>query len=186
MHSRGSQKFGFWSARTTHHPSTSLLGGSQQKENYPDRQEFFNLTRNIPNNFLQSFLAGHRTDRADGLCLDAAMSTVADELLNDFGSSGDEAEETQNDGLIRDEAYQNGDRDAMDVDGEDNDESDEAEDGDLKDAEDTEATKAKVEKMQLGAVKDVRSVASLMATLEPVLEVSSSQTPFFSHLLFIK
>ncbi|GAB0132352.1 hypothetical protein EsDP_00000792 [Epichloe bromicola] len=98
------------------------------------------------------------------------MSTVADELLNDFGSSGDEAEENENDGLIHDETHQNGDRDAMDVDGETDEFDDAAEGGEMKDAEDTEATKAKVEKMQLGAVKDVRSVASLMATLEPVLE----------------
>ncbi|KAG5959516.1 hypothetical protein E4U58_004963 [Claviceps cyperi] len=99
------------------------------------------------------------------------MSTVADELLNDFGSSGDEAEEQENGGLIRDEAPKNGDFDAMDIDGENEDESDDAaEGGEMKDAEDTEATKAKVEKMQLGAVKDVRSVASLMATLEPILE----------------
>ncbi|KAG6065159.1 hypothetical protein E4U32_007711 [Claviceps aff. humidiphila group G2b] len=99
------------------------------------------------------------------------MSTVADELLNDFGSSGDEAEEHDNGGLIRDEAHKNGDFDAMDIDGENEDESDDAaEGGEMKDAEDTEATKAKVEKMQLGAVKDVRSVASLMATLEPILE----------------
>ncbi|KAG6028244.1 hypothetical protein E4U41_000723 [Claviceps citrina] len=98
------------------------------------------------------------------------MSTVADELLNDFGSSGDEAEEQENDGLVRDAPHRNGDLDAMDLDGENDGESDEAEGGDPKDAEDTEATKAKVEKMQLGAVKDVRSVASLMATLEPVLE----------------
>ncbi|OAQ96602.1 hypothetical protein LLEC1_08182, partial [Akanthomyces lecanii] len=38
------------------------------------------------------------------------------------------------------------------------------------DMDDEEASKAKIEKMQLGDVKDVRSVASLMATLEPVLE----------------
>ncbi|KAJ4151396.1 hypothetical protein LMH87_012098 [Akanthomyces muscarius] len=84
------------------------------------------------------------------------MSTVADELLNDFGSSGDEAEEVEN-GL----ETTNGE--AMEVDG-----------GEVKvedeDMDDEEASKAKIEKMQLGDVKDVRSVASLMATLEPVLE----------------
>lgn len=82
------------------------------------------------------------------------MSTVADELLNDFGSSGDEAEEVEN-------GLQTTTVDAMDVDvGEDQAEEDSE-----------EASKARIEKMQLGAVKDVRSVASLMATLEPVLEV---------------
>lgn len=100
------------------------------------------------------------------------MSTVADDLLNDFGSSGDEADELENDGLVLTEKTTNGDRDAMDVD--DDDENEEASDdeaaGAMKDMEDTEATKAKVEKMQLGAVKDVRSVASLMQTLEPILE----------------
>jgi hypothetical protein len=45
----------------------------------------------------------------------------------------------------------------------------------VKDVEDEEETKAKVEKMQLGGVDDVRSVAGLMKSLEPVLEVS---TPF--------
>ncbi|KAM0459663.1 hypothetical protein ACHAPV_005377 [Trichoderma viride] len=113
------------------------------------------------------------------------MSTVADDLLNDFGSSGDEADELENDGLVLTEKTANGDRltakttngdrDAMDVD--DDDENEEASDdeaaGAMNDMEDTEATKAKVEKMQLGAVKDVRSVASLMQTLEPILEQSN-------------
>ncbi|KAM3451949.1 hypothetical protein MY3296_004955 [Beauveria thailandica] len=81
------------------------------------------------------------------------MSTVADELLNDFGSSGDEAEEVEN-GLQTTAA------DGMDVDvGEEQAEEDSE-----------EASKARIEKMQFGAVKDVRSVASLMATLEPILE----------------
>ncbi|KAK5987639.1 U4/U6 small nuclear ribonucleoprotein Prp31 [Cladobotryum mycophilum] len=98
------------------------------------------------------------------------MSTVVDDLLNDFGSSGDEAETLENDGLIPTEKP-SGDRDAMDVDGDDGngDGSDDEQNG-IKDVEDAEATKAKVEKMQLGAVKDVRSVASLMQTLEPILE----------------
>jgi U4/U6 small nuclear ribonucleoprotein PRP31 len=108
------------------------------------------------------------------------MSTVADDLLNDFGSSGDEADELENDGLVLTEKTTNGDRDAMDVD--DDDENEEASDeeaaGAMNDMEDTEATKAKVEKMQLGAVKDVRSVASLMQTLEPILEVSRSLVPY--------
>lgn len=121
------------------------------------------------------------------------MSTVADDLLNDFGSSGDEAEELETDGLVLPEKAEkkvNGDRDAMDVD--DDDDNEEASDdegaaagagaGALNDMEDAEATKAKVEKMQLGAVKDVRSVASLMQTLEPVLEVSRCPTINPIHL----
>ncbi|TWU75420.1 U4/U6-U5 snRNP complex subunit prp31 [Metarhizium rileyi] len=92
------------------------------------------------------------------------MSTVADELLNDFGSSGDEAEENDNDGLVREEPHDNGHRDAMDVDG-DGEGSDEEEGHDMKEMEDTEATKAKVEKMQLGAkIEHFRSQASTQTT----------------------
>lgn len=42
----------------------------------------------------------------------------------------------------------------------------------LEDGDDEEEAKAKVEKMQLGTVDDVRTVAGLMKTLQPVLEVS--------------
>ncbi|KAL3961684.1 hypothetical protein ACCO45_003207 [Purpureocillium lilacinum] len=102
------------------------------------------------------------------------MSTVADELLNDFGSSGDEAEE-ENDGLVhRENDEQDGDDqrngDAMEVDGAKKDDANGEDDKNMPDLEDAEATKARVEKMQLAGVKDVRSVASLMQTLEPVLE----------------
>ncbi|XWW93174.1 hypothetical protein V2A60_001103 [Cordyceps javanica] len=83
------------------------------------------------------------------------MSTVADELLNDFGSSGDEAEEVEN-------GPETTNGDVMEVDG--------SEDKAEEDLDDEEASKAKIERMQLGGVKDVRSVASLMATLEPILE----------------
>ena len=109
------------------------------------------------------------------------MSTVAEDLLNDFGSSGDEAEDGEQNGadglLLHEQPDTNGggghDRDAMDVDGvEAGDKA--GEDGsEDADPDDAEATKAKVEKMQLGSVKDVRSVASLMQTLEPVIEVST-------------
>lgn len=108
------------------------------------------------------------------------MSTVADDLLNDFGSSGDEAEDQENDGLTQTEdGPADRDANAMEVDGQQDDE-DEAhlKKGDA-DADDPEATKAKIEKMQLGAVKDVRSVASLMQTLEPILEVSQAPCPFY-------
>ncbi|KAI1010100.1 hypothetical protein LB504_012373 [Fusarium proliferatum] len=101
------------------------------------------------------------------------MSTVADDLLNDFGSSGDEAEEELNDGLIKDEEA-TGNRDAMQLDGDAETRDDEDSDEGMNDREDSEATKVKVEKMQLGGVKDVRSVANLMQTLEPVLEVSTA------------
>jgi U4/U6 small nuclear ribonucleoprotein PRP31 len=109
-----------------------------------------------------------------------AMSTLADELLQDFEDSGSEGEEQQNDGLFPDDessATKNG-LNAMELDG---DEEDVEEDEEMagmnevaKDVEDEEETKAKVEKMQLGGVDDVRSVAGLMKTLEPVLQVSTS------------
>lgn len=99
------------------------------------------------------------------------MSTVHDDLLNDFGSSGDEADEgQQGDELLQSNGLEiNGHKDAMDVDsGEANgDTNGGSDDADANDAE-------KVEKMQLGGVKDVRSVASLMETLTPVLEVSGT------------
>ncbi|GKU02178.1 pre-mrna splicing factor [Fusarium langsethiae] len=98
------------------------------------------------------------------------MSTDADDLLNDFGDSGDEAEEENNDGLVRDqEVTGDRNRDAMELDGDAEAKNDD-DDADMDDRDDSEATKVKVEKMQLGGVKDVRSVASLMQTLEPVLE----------------
>ena len=105
------------------------------------------------------------------------MSNDADDLLLDFADSGDEAEEEQNDGLVKDQEAtgdREGDRDAMEVDGDAATKGDDESDAELSDMEDSEATKAKVEKMQLGGVKDVRSVASLMQTLEPVLEVSTN------------
>ncbi|PHH68907.1 hypothetical protein CDD80_7158 [Ophiocordyceps camponoti-rufipedis] len=95
------------------------------------------------------------------------MSTIVDELLNDFGDSGDEQSEPLQD-LADPEKEDEGAEDAMDVD--DDDDAHAAKD--MHELEDAEATKARVEKMKLGAVKDVRSVASLMQTLEPVLEAS--------------
>lgn len=110
------------------------------------------------------------------------MATLADELLNDFEDTDSEAgDEPQDDGfsngLVR--AQDGGGQANGDVSmtgGDDvEDEDEDMDDGDVKiDAtEDPEETKAKVEKMQLGGVRDVRSVARLMKTLEPVLEVSS-------------
>ncbi|CAH0001015.1 unnamed protein product [Clonostachys byssicola] len=101
------------------------------------------------------------------------MTTIADDLLNDFASSGDEADEVENNNGLKDfEDSESEDGDAMEVDGRDGKPKDglEGRDAGADDAGDTEAKKAKVEKMQLGAVKDVRSVASLMQTLEPILE----------------
>lgn len=101
------------------------------------------------------------------------MSTVADDLLNDFGSSGDEASdhEQQDDNPV--ETATNGNHDSMDVDGQENNSKDGGSDD-----EDGDEMK-NVDKMQLGGVNDVRSVAKLMETLTPVLEVSIS--PLLYH-----
>lgn len=121
------------------------------------------------------------------------MSTLADELLNDFEDSGSEGEADRQNGFLQDapsspassvtvgrgqSTYANGAAGVMvrDVDEEDDDEDEEMTNGDtlasgaLEDAEDEEEAKAKVEKMQLGGINDVRNVAGLMKTLEPVLQ----------------
>lgn len=119
------------------------------------------------------------------------MTTVAEELFNDFEDGGSEQgdDEQQNDGLFADQGYT---EDAVangcatggnaDVGMELEDDEEAPEDADLAggvpshlkmdDAEDEEETKARVEKMQLGGVSDVRSVAGLMKQLQPVMEVS--------------
>ncbi|KAK5737554.1 U4/U6-U5 snRNP complex subunit prp31 [Elasticomyces elasticus] len=116
------------------------------------------------------------------------MATIADELLNDFESDGEEQEEEQQDAFLGDsgdaempatgvtmptEAHQADG--SMELDG-DEEEPDEAEDGvtpshiKTEAQEDEEETKARVEKMQLQNVTDVRSVAGLMKQLQPVIE----------------
>jgi U4/U6 small nuclear ribonucleoprotein PRP31 len=125
------------------------------------------------------------------------MSTLADELLQDFEDSGSEGEEQQNEGLFQDNEDAksglnghatsiSGANGSMELDGdeEDVDEDEEmvgAQTSEL-DVEDEEETKAKVEKMQLGGVDDVRTVAQLMKALEPVLEVSTPFSPYPSYL----
>ncbi|OCT52303.1 U4/U6 small nuclear ribonucleoprotein Prp31 [Cladophialophora carrionii] len=107
------------------------------------------------------------------------MATLADELLNDFDDDGDENDHQDN-------SFQDGEEADLeharhpspdlgrDGDEEEVEDADEelaaAETGAFGTAEDEEETKAKVEKMRLGGVRDVRSVAGLMKTLEPVLE----------------
>ncbi|KAK0612949.1 hypothetical protein B0T17DRAFT_593193 [Bombardia bombarda] len=118
------------------------------------------------------------------------MSTLVDELIQDFEDSGSEAGDDQDHSLFPGDAtpssnglHQNGDTSMGDA----NDGYDAHLDDDYDDDEfmggvdggdvsndlgggDADETKAKVEKMQLGAVRDVRSVAGLMKTLTPVLE----------------
>src|SRR4051794_40716541 len=108
------------------------------------------------------------------------MSTLADELLQDFEDSGSEGGEEQNDSLFPNEDEQKGDLNgngvgfsgahgSMELDGDEEDvDEDEAMAGVNEsgiDVEDEAETKAKVEKMELGGVDDVRSVARLMKTL---------------------
>ncbi len=128
--------------------------------------------------------------RASPLLLHAfilrTMSTLVDELLNDFEDSGSEREEGQQDGFLQDGASPpatNGrphpPGGSMILDGDEEEVEDEEMDGGpvdggAVDVEDEEEAKAKVEKMQLGGVNDVRSVAGLMKTLEPVLQVCDS------------
>jgi len=122
------------------------------------------------------------------------MTTIADELLNDFEDSGSEQEEERNDGLFGEttttEAPATGvtmpteakQPTSMELDG-DEEEPDEDLDGNvpshlkMEEAEDEAETKARVEKMQLQNVGDVRSVAGLMKQLDPVLGVSPTIYP---------
>ena len=119
------------------------------------------------------------------------MSTLADELLNDFEDTGSEGEGDQQNGFLQGSPSPSGSgqpnrlqkiNGAMLADDEemDDDEDEEMLNGSnaMEDAEDEEETKAKVEKMQLGGVSDVRNVAGLMKTLGPVLEVGAS-SPIF-------
>ena len=116
------------------------------------------------------------------------MSTLVDELLQDFEDSGSENGDVQNDTQLdidddltsssRVNREDNGD---MMLDGDEEGGEGEA-DGDeemggLDDSivnamEDQEAAKARVEKMQLGNVNDVRKVTSVMDRLDPLLKVS--------------
>jgi len=108
------------------------------------------------------------------------MATVADELLNDFEDSGSEVD-NENENGYQDEEKLDDQKDGlydktngMGLDGSEQ-QAEEEEDGmDLSrpgaEAEDEAETKARVEKMRLAEVGDVRSVASLMKTLDPILE----------------
>lgn len=123
------------------------------------------------------------------------MTTVANELLNDFEDSGSENENEQDEGFYPDgdgfsarnetngkDSFGTGNEGVeLELDEED------PEDADLENGapahlkmeadEDEEETKARVEKMELKGVSDVRSVALLMKQLAPVMEVSPSPKP---------
>lgn len=138
------------------------------------------------------------------------MSTLADELLQDFEDSGSENGDDRNnarleldDGPAVSNGHSRGGGGDMMLDGDDDDgddgddkqeeeEADEDEDmggvdvddGIVNAMEDEEAAKARVEKMHLGHVKDVRKVTSVMDRLEPLLRVSrESPSPSLSSQL---
>jgi len=106
------------------------------------------------------------------------MATLADELQNDFADSGsergDEVDVEAEDGF--------GGLAEKDLYGEDNDGEDEAmTDGDnndepkvilLDEAEEEEEARLQTEKAGQREHKDMRSVASFMRSMEPILEVS--------------
>ena len=128
------------------------------------------------------------------------MTSLAEELHNDFLDSGSEEENETQDGLFKEDESStthtttNGHHrtgnldDDAEMDGEEDDDEEMVVDGNLGDVADEQEAKAKVEKMQLGGVSDVRTVASLMRSLEPVLEVSHSPflppSYFFSGFAF--
>ncbi|KAI1175406.1 hypothetical protein F4777DRAFT_333724 [Nemania sp. FL0916] len=113
------------------------------------------------------------------------MSTLADELLQDFEDSGSENGDARDDlaldlgdGAGAADGGPQADSDMM-LDGDEEDQPDEDEDEDedmggvdeATDAmENEEAAKARVEKMQLGNVTDVRKVTNVMQRLEPLLK----------------
>ncbi|ORY66473.1 Prp31 C terminal domain-containing protein [Pseudomassariella vexata] len=112
------------------------------------------------------------------------MSTLADELLQDFEDSGSENGDEQNDlGLNaegpdvgppkHDASHEDGDM-ILDGDEEEEPEEDEEMGGmnttSIDPMEDEEEAKAKIEKMQLGGVKDIRKVTTVMDRLEPLLK----------------
>lgn len=87
------------------------------------------------------------------------MATLADELLNDFEDSGSEV--GLDDVQLKDQDEGDGDDGATSILPENVDEGDNDEEG-----------QEQIEKTQFKGVADVRSVARLMETLRPILEVS--------------
>ncbi|KAI6245979.1 hypothetical protein HI914_05764 [Erysiphe necator] len=113
------------------------------------------------------------------------MSTLADQLLQDFEDSDPEDEDNRQaqeslskDGVSSDSngiIFHDVSRESMELD--DDEEADDDEDQVMSGVEtsslnvqDEDNMKANVEKMELGAVDDVRSVARKMKKIEPVLE----------------
>ena len=101
------------------------------------------------------------------------MSTLADELLNDFGDSGSE-DEQQNGLESQTKTKSNGHHGGLDVDMDEADGDDTSVTSDqIKDIDEDN-----IENLKLGHIQDVRSISKLRGTLEPILEVSH---PFLKH-----
>lgn len=130
------------------------------------------------------------------------MTTLVDELLNDFDDSSSETGEHNQNGFLEDNVPSAQDdtptnersrsTSGMELDGDEEEIPDAEEElaaqsntTDLKDAPDEEETKARVEKMKLGGVSDVRNVAGLMKTLQPILEVRCTLLPPSPFEIFV-
>ncbi|KAL1954648.1 hypothetical protein VTO42DRAFT_842 [Malbranchea cinnamomea] len=104
------------------------------------------------------------------------MATLADELLNDFEESASENEAENS--LLRDEgdggedAIFANEASAMEIDRGEEEAAEEETEAEAKIGSDVaeDDARAKVEKLKLGGVSDVRNVARLMKTLQPVLD----------------
>ncbi|KAI0391609.1 hypothetical protein F5Y17DRAFT_399459 [Xylariaceae sp. FL0594] len=124
------------------------------------------------------------------------MSTLADELLQDFEDSGSENGDVQPDaanihldGPTLSDGDDTGTHYDMMLDGDE--EAEPENDGDedmtgmddvVNTVEDEDAARARVEKMQLGHVKDVRKVTSVMDRLDPLLkDIEHYQSKPFSQ-----
>jgi U4/U6 small nuclear ribonucleoprotein PRP31 len=120
------------------------------------------------------------------------MTTIADELLNDFEDSGSEQEEERNDDLLDSTDGLTGangtssiytENGGMELQGDEEEPDEDDIEGvvpshlKVEAGEDEEETKQRVEKMELKTVSDVRSVAGLMKQLDPVIEVCVPTKP---------
>jgi U4/U6 small nuclear ribonucleoprotein PRP31 len=113
------------------------------------------------------------------------MATLADELLADLMGSDEEGEGEERDDDFRQQYAGMDPSDGLmkDDDGTSEEDDEDEEEKFIKAAaelakkageEDEEEVKVKVEKMDFGAISDVRSVAGLMKSLKPVIEVSET------------
>jgi U4/U6 small nuclear ribonucleoprotein PRP31 len=111
------------------------------------------------------------------------MATIADDLLADLLEDDEEEYEDDEEQDGEDSNKEDGDSakgsPTMDLDDDDDnaDPTVAASDQSLKavtEAEDVEEAQAQVEKINFAAIKDIASVARLLKTLKPVLEVSTS------------